>query len=131
MIPSIDMSANFTVTSLPSRTFQIDFERGRIAGYVDKVDAVKQAIVLILNTQRYCYPVVSWNYGVEFDDLYGQPKYAVMSLLRSRISDALQQDDRITSVDDFEFETGRGTITVTFTAHSIYGNIKQEVTVNV
>ena len=94
-------------------------------------EAVKQAVYLILETERYVYPVVSWNYGTEIDGLYGEPKYRVYSMLTERISEALLQDDRIESVEDFQMEEGRNSITATFVVHSIFGTIEQEVTIDV
>lgn len=55
----------------PSNTFFIDFEKGRISGFVDEREAVKQAIMLILNTERYKFLIYSWNYGVELEELIG------------------------------------------------------------
>ena len=131
MIPRTELPDTFTVKRLPSLTFFIDTAKTRIYGMVDGLEAVKQAVYLILETERYVYPVVSWNYGTEIDGLYGEPKYRVYSMLTERISEALLQDDRIESVDGFEMEEGRNSITATFVVHSIFGVIEQEVTVNV
>ena len=38
---------------MPSYTPKIDFERNRIMGTVDNIDAMEQAIYLILQTERY------------------------------------------------------------------------------
>ena len=40
-------------TTEPSNTFFIDFDKGRISGFIDEKEAVKQAIMLILNTEKY------------------------------------------------------------------------------
>lgn len=52
-------------------------------------------------------------------------------MLTERISEALLQDDRIESVEDFQMEEGRNSITATFVVHSIFGTIEQEVTIDV
>ena len=44
----------------------------------------------------------------------GEPKYRVYSMLTERISAVLLQDDRIESVEDFQMEEGRNSITATF-----------------
>lgn len=74
-------------------------------GSCDGLEAIKQAVYLILNVERYRYVIYSSNYGVEFDDLLGKPVPYVLPELKRRIEEALTQDDRITSVDGFEFKT--------------------------
>ena len=40
----------------------------------DERDAVLQAVYLILNVERYAFPIYSRNYGSELSDLIGKPK---------------------------------------------------------
>ncbi|WP_130861425.1 DUF2634 domain-containing protein [Bacilliculturomica massiliensis] len=108
------------------RTYRLDIENEKVMDYTDEMEAVKQAIYKILNTERYRYPIYSWNYGVELSDLIGQPMAYTMPTVQRRIEEALTQDDRIQSVDAFSFEQGRGTLHVTFTVHSIYGDVEGE-----
>ena len=52
--------------------------------------------------------------------------------LERRITEALTWDERIESVDDFEFDTStKGEVTVVFTAHTIFGDIEVERVVDV
>ena len=103
----------------------------RLYGYIDDLEAVKQAIYLILSTERYRYPIYSWDYGVELVDLIGKPMPYVMSELPRRISEALTQDNRIDSVVDFKFEKNGKKLHVTFTVVSSIGNIPTELEVDV
>lgn len=61
MIPQtnsdIDLIA-FTEQEYPSYTFKLDMEQGRVSGYTDQQEAMKQAIYLILFTERYTYPFI-------------------------------------------------------------------------
>lgn len=107
----------------PSNTFFIDFEKGRISGFVDEREAVKQAIMLILNTERYKFLIYSWNYGVELEELIGTHPDIVEDEVERLISEALLQDDRITAVYDFEFSRNKDTLLVSFKVDSIYGDI--------
>lgn len=100
-----------------------------LSGVADGIDAVKQAIFLILSTERYKYVIYSHDYGVELDTLYGRPLTYVLPELRRRIREALVQDDRITDADNFVFETGKSTVTARFTARTIFGDIEAERTV--
>ena len=98
----------FELEEQPSYTHKLDIEGQRVAGMTDKREALRQAVYLILNVERYAYPIYSRNYGSELVDLIGQPMDYAMSEMKRRITDALMQDDRITGVDDWTFETGRG-----------------------
>lgn len=113
----------------PSNTFFIDFEKGRISGFVDEKEAVKQAIMLILNTERYKFLIYSWNYGIELEELIGTHPDIVEDEVERLISEALLQDDRITAVYDFEFSRNRDTLLVNFKVDSIYGDIGIETEV--
>lgn len=113
----------------PSNTFFIDFEKGRISGFVDEREAVKQAIMLILNTERYKFLIYSWNYGVELEELIGTHPDIVEDEVERLISEALLQDDRITAVYDFEFSRNKDTLLVSFKVDSIYGDIGIETEV--
>lgn len=114
----------FAVEEQPSRTYKLDIDRGRIRGMTDEADAMLQAVYLILSVERYQYPIYSFNYGVELADLIGQPKDYVMSEAKRRITEALTQDDRIESVDGWAFETTKKSVIVTFTVHTIFGDIE-------
>lgn len=110
----------------------VDEETGEMScsGYCDGIEAVKQSVFLILNTERYQCPIYSWDYGVELIDLIGKPLSYVSSEVQRRIMDALKYDNRITGVGDFEFEvTDKRNLYVTFTIHTIYGQIDTGVMV--
>lgn len=125
----IDVQTDFSELENPGYTFGIDFENNRIIGKTDRLGAVYQAVKLILGTQRYKYPIYSYNYGVELSDLFGKPCGFVKSELPGRITEALTQDDRITDVCDFEFTKEKRKLTVGFTVKTIYGDIKQSTEV--
>lgn len=112
---------DFEIKTQPSKTFQI--VNDKIVGTCDKLEALKQSIDLILSIERYKYPIYSWNYGIELNDLYGEHVSYVIPELERRIREALLQDDRITAVDNFKFETNKNIISAQFIVHSIYGDI--------
>lgn len=114
----------FDLEEQPSYTHKLDIEGQRVAGMTDKREALRQAVYLILNVERYAYPIYSRNYGSELVDLIGQPKDYAMSEMKRRITDALMQDDRITGVDDWTFETGRKSVLARFTVYTIYGELE-------
>lgn len=112
---------DFEIKTQPSKTFQI--VNDKIVGTCDKLEALKQSIDLILSIERYKYPIYSWNYGIELNDLYGEHVSYVIPELERRIREALLQDDRITAVDNFKFETNKNIISTQFIVHSIYGDM--------
>ncbi|MDI7817570.1 DUF2634 domain-containing protein [Clostridioides difficile] len=122
---------NFDVRQEPSKTFKLNTEKSKIDGICDNVEALKQTIFLTLNTERYQHLIYSWNYGVELNDLIGEPISYVIPELERRITEALVQDDRIENVDNFEFENQKGKVQCKFIVHTKYGNIKAEKVVSI
>ena len=125
MLPAVsdDLQQDFEYEELPTRTY------GLGGGILDGLEAVKQAVWMILHTERYQHIIYGWDYGVELQDLVGQPEDYVMAVLPSRIEEALLQDDRITAVESMEFVAEKGAVHAAFTVRSIFGEIESEVTV--
>ena len=133
MIPS---TSGFLDTALefeeqPTYTYRIDLQKNHVRGYTDELEAMEQAIYKILLTERFQYIMYSSNYGIELLDLYGQPISYICPELERRIKEALLWDNRIKSVDNFEFDISKkGEIRVMFTAKTIFGDVIAERTVN-
>ena len=74
MIPQVqdDIKQDFTIETLPSRTFRMNHNNLTIIGTIDEIQAVEQAVFLILNTERYEWLIHSWDYGVELHNLIGK-----------------------------------------------------------
>lgn len=133
MIPSVTgfLEQDFEIETQPTNTYKMELESNLIRGYTDGQEAMKQAIFKTLSTERYQYVMYSWNYGIELIDLYGEPVSYVCPELERRITEALTWDERIESVDNFEFDTSKkGEVLVTFTAHTIFGDVTAEKVVN-
>lgn len=133
MIPSVTgfLEQDFEIETQPTNTYKMELKSNLIRGYTDGQEAMKQAIFKILSTERYQYVMYSWNYGIELIDLYGEPVSYVCPELERRITEALTWDERIESVDNFEFDTSKkGEVLVTFTAHTIFGDVTAEKVVN-
>lgn len=133
MIPSITgfLEQDFEIEEQPTHTYKMNLASELVRGYTDGREAIEQAIYKILNTERYQYVMYSWNYGIELLDLYGEPVSYVCPELERRITEALTWDDRIQSVDNFEFNISKkGEIHVTFTTHTTFGDVAAEKVVN-
>lgn len=110
-----------------SRTYHADFETGRVAGFVERTDAMKQAIFKILETERFKYLIYSWNYGIEMNSVVGKSFNVIASEIKRLIKEALLADSRITAVTDFSVEqTSRNSAHVSFTAKTIFGDVNAE-----
>lgn len=126
MIPSLNNLKEVEITTIPSKDYRMEISGDRVVGTCEDIEEIKQTIFCILNTERYQYPVYSWNYGIELNDLYGKSTDYVMSELKRRITESLIQDDRIESVDAFEFEISGKSVLATFTVHTIFGAVLAE-----
>lgn len=116
-----------TAAEAPSRTYKIDFDAGRVGGFCDETEAMKQAIYKILQTERFAYLIYSWNYGIELDAVVGKSYQVFESEIKRVITEALLADSRITDVTDFEVtQIDKRTASVKFTAETIFGEIPIE-----
>lgn len=114
-----------------SRTYKLNLEKNCIQGFTDGIQAMEQAIYKILNTERYEHIIYSFNYGIEFGDLLGKDATFIRADLKRRIEEALFQDERIVSIENFEMNEGeeKDSILVSFEVVTTEGNVnvRQEV----
>lgn len=125
MIPLDDNNLqDFELVEFGDKTF--DTSTGQ---FIDGLEALKQTVETILSVERYKFPIYSWNYGIELDSLIGKSYNYVITEIRRRIEEALEMDDRIETVDNFEFEKiNKNTISVSFIVNSAV-KINEEVEV--
>lgn len=133
MIPFMDddLQNDFEISVQPSKTYKMDISQKTIGGWADNLEAVKQAVYKILETERYDYLIYSWNYGSQLKELLGETIPLVNSETKQRITDALLQDDRINSVSNFSFESSGEEVTAIFTVNTNMGSIQIEKAVNI
>lgn len=118
---------------IPSLTYLLDEEKGIIEKKVDGLEALNQSLWLILQTERMEFEIYSEDYGVELVDLIGQHTPLIYVNIEDSIREALMQDDRVESVEDFSFKKiDRHSVSVEFTVISAEGQIdmQQEVAVH-
>lgn len=128
MIPAVPefLAEAFEAEGQPTHTYRMDMLGGRIYGYTDGIGAVAQAVGKILLTERFRYAMYSGDFGVETEDLYGQPASYVCPELERRIREALLWDERVLEVVDFVFDIPqKGIIHVSFTAHTVFGDVRE------
>ena len=108
----------------PSKTYRMMIDADRVQCTITSdLEAVKQAVYKIINTERYKFLIYSWNYGIELEDLFGKPIPYVLPEIPRRITEALEQDDRITNVGDFDLSYNKkGDVLAKFRVTTIYGS---------
>lgn len=121
---SVNAADLVTSDNQTSNTYGMKISKERIKGTVTELDAIAQACYKVLNTERYAYCIYSWDYGVELQDLFGKPIPYVFAVLPTRIKEALLQDDRIDSVDDFELSHDNGNVLCKFTVSTSFGTVE-------
>lgn len=130
MIPNIDINDginfDFEIEEQTSYTPKLNPDTYRIEGFTDGIEAVKQAVYLILYVERYEWLIYSWNYGVELIELFGKNINFVIPEIERRFKEAIMQDDRVTNVTDFEFENKKNSVTVYFKVECIFGEFKSK-----
>ena len=117
-----------TVTEQPNKTYYLDKEKNIISGFCDNLEAIKQTIYCILNTERFDHLIYSWNYGIETKHLIGENSAFVVPEL---IKEALLQDTRIVDINNFSFETIKNKIVATFSVMTTAGTLEMERVVNI
>lgn len=127
-----DFNSDFETEEFANKTYKVNFEENYIAGEIDDLDAIKQAVYKILYTERFNYLIYSWDYGVEFENLIGKDYEFIVGDLQRRIEEALLQDDRIKKIENLNIKKDKkDSISVSFIVVSKYGNVEMEVDVNV
>ena len=86
---------------------------------------------MILQVERYEWLIYSWNYGVELRSLIGQPIEYCLPEIKRRITEALLQDDRITTIENFQFQIKQNKVLTQFQVVSIFGTIDTETEVEI
>ncbi|HBB27662.1 MAG TPA: DUF2634 domain-containing protein [Clostridiales bacterium] len=113
-----------------SLTYKIDFKNDKVKSKIDDLEAVKQAVFLVLITEKN-YSEIYENYGIKVEDLIGQDFGLVSSELKRRITEALLGDDRIETVNNFTFKQIEDGLLTTLNIVSIFGEFTSEGVYNI
>lgn len=110
-----------------SNTYIANQDAGQILGMSAGLEAMRQAVELILTTKRYNYQIYSSNYGIELDDLIGEDRDYIKSVLPSRVKDAFSVDNRIIDAQNFKFNFEGDKAIVTFDVITVFGTVSTGV----
>lgn len=125
MLPqsNIDLSRGVVFQDQPSLTWIADPVTNRLRGRGDNWEAVRQAVEVIVNVERFKWQIYTPNFGTDYGCLLGtDPGYAA-SELRRRLEDAFLPDNRILGIKDYAYTFRDVSLTVTFTALTVFGDV--------
>lgn len=115
---------------LPSKTYHV--HENSIVGTIDGLAAIRQMADKILRTERFIYPIYTEYYGAEIERFIGEDFDFIKADLERTIQEALQSDDRIEGITDFEMEQlNRETLVTTFVVKTIVGSYTESMEVKV
>ena len=114
---------------LSDKTFLLNFENNRIQGNIKELEAVKQSIICMLETERYAYLIHTWQYGASLEQYIGQSYDYVTADIGREIKETLMTDDRIIDVYGFKFEQIGENLKVNFEVNTVYGIVSESVVI--
>lgn len=124
----VGFDTDIVIASQPSKTWIIDRSTMQVAYMDDGLEAVRQAVEIALDVERFRWTIYSANFGSELDELIGQDEALITAEIPRLVEGALSQDDRIVQVDGYTFtRMGPDSMHVSFTVHTVYGDLIEEM----
>ena len=124
----VGLDVSLKHTEQPTNTFLIDWSSGQISGMDEGLKAMRQAVEIVLQNERFRWQIYDSNFGTELEDLIGEEYDYIVSELPRRVEEAFSMDSRILSIENFQFaEQGSGKVTVSFDVVTVYGTLSEEV----
>lgn len=122
----LDISGGVSIQSQPSLSWRLNRETKRIEGTIEGLDAVRQAVDIILHVERFQWQIYKPYSGMEWAGLIGQDAGYVGAELQRRIQDALSVDDRVTGISDFDYTIKGNALHAVFTVRTVYGDFERQ-----
>ena len=124
----IGFDTDIVIASQPSKTWIIDRDTMQVACMDEGLEAVRQAVEIALDVERFRWTIYSANFGSELDGLVGQDEALITAEIPRLVEGALSQDDRVVQVEDYVFtRTGPDSMHVSFTVRTVYGDLIEEM----
>lgn len=112
------------------KEYEFDFNTGQLTGKILEGEAaLKMWIYKALLTKRYIYPIYSWDYGQDLDELIGQgyENDYIKSEVERRVQECLMINEHIKGCHSFETNLINDSLQINFTVDTTFG----EVAINV
>lgn len=124
----IGFDTDIVVASQPSKTWIIDRNTMQVSCMDKGLEAVRQAVEIALNVERYKWTIYSTNFGSELNDLVGEDEAYIIAEIPRLVEGALSPDSRVVSVDDYVYKkTDTNSMTVSFTVHTVFGDLVEVI----
>ena len=108
-----------------SKTYRV--LNGRVIGWIDNKQALRQAVEKLLHTERFMHEIYTDEYGIELQGLIGASFELVEAEISRIIKEALLVDERIVEVTDITAQKIDSTsLLITFSVESIFGTLAFE-----
>lgn len=124
----IGFDTDIVVASQPSKTWIIDRNTMQVSCMDKGLEAVRQAVEIALNVERYKWTIYSTNFGSELNDLVGEDEAYIIAEIPRLVEGALSPDNRVVSVDSYVYQkTDTNSMTVSFTVHTVFGDLVEVI----
>ena len=124
----VGFDTDIVVASQPSKTWIIDRNTMQVSSMDKGLEAVRQAVEIALNVERYRWTIYSTNFGSELNDLVGEDEAYIIAEIPRLVEGALSTDSRVVSVDDYVYKkSDTNSMTVSFTVHTVYGDLVEVI----
>ena len=129
LLPDSANQYDTPIIEYPSDTWI--FSDGKVISFGSGQEAMRQAIDIILNVERFRYQIYTPNFGAELNNLIGKEPEYVESMLRRRINEAFSVDKRILGIENFSLTgAGIGVMACSFDVITVFGTIRKELQVD-
>lgn len=118
---------DIVIAAQPSKTWIIDRNTLQVAYMDEGLEAVRQAVEIALNVERFRWQIYNTNFGAELNDLVGDDEAYIEAELPRMVEDALSPDNRVVSVDNYAFSRSGDALAVSFSVHTVFGDLEEEV----
>lgn len=118
---------DIVIAAQPSKTWIIDRNTMQVAYMDEGLEAVRQAVEIALNVERFRWQIYNTNFGAELSELVGDDEAYIEAELPRMVEDALSPDNRVVSVDNFSFSRSGDALVVSFSVHTVFGDLEEEV----
>ena len=115
--------------SYPTTSYLVNTDSKYCFYSKDDFELMGQAIEILLQVERYQYPIFDSNIGIQTLDLVGQDLAYIINVLEQRIRSVLATDDRILGISNYRYEKDGKELSVYFTVNTIYGDYDKDMKV--
>lgn len=112
------------------KEYEYNFQEGKLTGKIlEGKKALKTWIYKALMTMRYIYPIYSWDYGQDLDELIGQGYNhdLIESEVQRGVQECLLINDKIKGCHNFDISLINDILQISFTVDTTFGEVNISV----